>query len=198
MLRSSEFLSRGGAGWDWAKVLRPQDVELRCDGRRLEIQEFALANEMSIFLRSSKTDQFNEGTVLTHHLAGSDNLDLCVVRAFRDLGMQYPEVFRDEASMPLSRWESGAPVTRDQVRRLLAEAAAARGVAVEAMGVHSLRSGGASALYHATGGNKSLVQRLGRWASEAFSGYVWEDRTLTRGLAGAMLAAPWAAHAAAY
>ena len=86
--------------------------------------------------------------------------------------------------------------TADALR--LAEAAAARGVAIEAMGVHSLRSGGASALYHATGGNKSLVQRLGRWASEAFSGYVWEDRTLARGLASAMLAAPWAAHAAAY
>ena len=59
---------------------------------------------------------------------------------------------------------------------------------------HSLRVGGASALYHATGGNAPVVKRLGRWASEAYEGYIWEDRTLTKGLAGAMLAAPWHVH----
>ena len=35
--------------------------------------------------RTSKSDQFNEGCLLTHHLAGDDQLDLCVVRAARDL-----------------------------------------------------------------------------------------------------------------
>ncbi len=51
-------------------------------------------------------------------------------------------------------------------------------------------------MYHATGGNKNVVKRLGRWASEAFEGYLWEDRTLTRGLASAMLRAPWHVHGA--
>ena len=68
------------------------------------------------------------------------------------------------------------------------------GLPAEALNTHSLRAGGASALFHATGGNIPVVKRLGRWASEAFEGYLWEDHTLTRGLAGAMLAAPWHVH----
>ena len=72
------------------------------------------------------------------------------------------------------------------------------GIPASAVGTHSLRVGGATAVYAVTKGNKDLVQRLGRWASDAFQGYVWEDRTLTLGLAGAMLRAPWGPHMAAY
>ena len=122
MLRSSEFLSRGGAGWDLGKVLRPRDIELRCDGRRLEEGEYQLANEVSIFLRQSKSDQYNEGCVLTHHAASNNNIDLCVVRALRDLAMAAPQRWREERDLPLSRWEDGTPVTRTQIRGLLAQA----------------------------------------------------------------------------
>ena len=69
----------------------------------------------------------------------------------------------------------------------------AEGIPESEVGVHSLRSGGASALNHASGGNKAFVQRLGRWASEAFQGYIWEDRTLTVSL----LTGPAAAEAEA-
>ena len=89
-------------------------------------------------------------------------------------------------------------MTRDQVRRLMSQAGAALGIPPEATGIHSLRSGGASALYQATGGNIPLVKRLGRWSSEAFEGYIWEDRTLTRGLAASMLSAPWSIHPATW
>ena len=66
-----------------------------------------------------------------------------------------------------------------------------------AIGTRSLRVGGATAAYHATDGNKGTVQRLGRWASDAFQGYVWEGRTLMRTLAARMLRAPWGPHMAA-
>ena len=87
-------------------------------------------------------------------------------------------------------------MTRDQIRRLLAQAAESLGVPPEAIGIHSLRSGGASAVYAASGGNKDLTKRIGRWASDAFVGYVWEDSELTRGLADAMIRAPWHVHQA--
>ena len=58
--------------------------------------------------------------------------------------------------------------------------------------------GGATAVYQASQGNKDLVQRLGRWASDAFQGYVWEDPELTRGLLTRMLKAPWSPHMAAF
>ena len=47
------------------------------------------------------------------------------------------------------------------------------------------------------GGNIALVKRLGRWASDAFEGYIWEDRELTKGLSSKMIAAPWHVHGAA-
>ena len=96
------------------------------------------------------------------------------------------------------RWEDGSPVTRVQVRRILGEAAEEFGIPKEATGTHSLRVGGASALYLATGGNKDLVQRLGRWSSDAFQGYIWEDPSWTAGLASSMLRTPWGPHMAAF
>ena len=198
LLRSSEFLSRGGAGWDNGKVLRGKDFALKCDGRALGRGEYHLANELAVFLRSSKADQYNEGAQLVHHIAGPDCLDLCCVRAVRDIALCMPERFEEEAALPLFRWEGGEAVTRNEIRKLLGDAAVMHGVPYEVLGLHSLRSGGASALYQASGGNIGLVKRLGRWQSEAFEGYIWEDRELTRGLASAMIRAPWHVHAASY
>ena len=150
MLRSSEFRSRGGAGWDFGKVLRPCDIELREEGRKLGPGEWHRATEVSIYLRSSKSDQYNEGCLLTHHLASEQDMDLCVVRAVRDLAMSYPSLWEEEAHLPLSRWENGKPVTRDEIRRMLSNAAVEQGLPESAVSVHSLRSGGASALFQAS------------------------------------------------
>ena len=52
-------------------------------------------------------------------------------------------------------------------------------------GSHSLRIGGATALYQST---KDLeqVKRFGRWTSDAFHGYLWESHERQRGLATRM------------
>ena len=50
---------------------------------------------------------------------------------------------------------------------------------------HSLRRGGASALF-AAGSSRLLIQQLGRWASDAFHAYLWESHEDTLGLAGKM------------
>ena len=158
------------------------------------------ANELVVCLRESKADQFNEGCVLTHHLAADSEADLCVVRALRDLFAVFPERAPGgaEEDMPLFRWEDGSDFSRCQMRKLLADAGEEFGIPADATGTHSLRIGGATAVYAATGGNKDKTQRLGRWASDAFQGYVWEDRLFTRGLATSMLQAPWDPHRAAY
>ena len=87
---------------------------------------------------------------------------------------------------------------RNQMRRWLGEAGEEMGIPKEVTGTHSLRVGGATAVYAASGGNAKLVQRLGRWASDAFQGYVWEDRSLTAGLPTQMLRAPWAPHMSSF
>ena len=39
------------------------------------------------------------------------------------------------------------------------------------------------------------MKRLGRWSSDVYEGYVWEDRLLTKGLSSQMITAPWAVNA---
>ena len=53
---------------------------------------------------------------------------------------------------------------------------------------HSLRFGGASALWAAYR-DSAVVKRWGRWASEAFQGYLWEARGNAAGVATAMASA---------
>jgi len=118
------------------------------------------------------------------------------VRALRDLVAAFPERGPGgvEESMPIMRWADASPVTQPHIRKVLRGAAVDLGMPADATGTHSLRVAGATAIYAATQGNKGLVQRMGRWASDAFQGYVWEDRSLTLGLASKMVAAPWAPH----
>ena len=54
-------------------------------------------------------------------------------------------------------------------------------------GSHSLRIGGATALYNYFK-DIELVKRFGRWRSGAFHVYLWEGNDLTRGVAKAMSA----------
>ena len=153
---------------------------------------------MSLFLRSSKADQYNNGCLLNHHRADEANADLCPVRSLWALFRLFPERAQEERYLPLFRWADGSAATRDQIRRRLQRAGLALGIPADATGMHSLRSGGATAIYNATGGNVPLVKRLGRWASDAFEGYIWEDSQLTRGLSSNMLNAPWSVHSATW
>ena len=93
------------------------------------------------------------------------------------------------------RWESGEAVTQGELRRILGQAGVAMGIPWESVGTHSLRFGGASAIFQCSGGNSALVKRLGRWSSDVYEGYVWEDRLLTKGLSSQMITAPWAVNA---
>ena len=96
------------------------------------------------------------------------------------------------------RWEDGSPVTRSQLRKYLGHAGEQLGVPRSKTGTHSLRVGGATAVYTATRGNNDKTQRLGRSASDTFQVYIWEDRSLTQGLSSAMLRAPWSPHMGAF
>ncbi len=79
-------------------------------------------------------------------------------------------------------------VKRETLEGWLRAAAAANGLPVDRVGTHSLRVGGATALYNA-GWELAAVQRFGRWASGAFHGYLWDSREGSRGIAAAMTTA---------
>ena len=65
----------------------------------------------------------------------------------------------------------------------------------ERYGSHSLRVGGATALWDSNGGNVALVRRLGRWSSDAVNTYLWDLPVLGGGVTQGMLRAstdvPW-------
>ena len=52
---------------------------------------------------------------------------------------------------------------------------------------HSLRIGGATALYHKFK-DIEIVKRMGRWKSSAFQGYLWSAEEDSKGLAQQMAA----------
>ena len=83
---------------------------------------------------------------------------------------------------------SGAYLSRGDVRKSLEAAAIAEGVDPNHLGSHSLRIGGASALW-ASFKDTALIQRWGRWKSDAFQGYIWEDSEVAKGVADQMAAA---------
>ena len=95
------------------------------------------------------------------------------------------------------RWEDGSPVKRSEIRRVLALAAVAKGYPRERLGAHSLRVGGATALWVSSGGNADLVKRLGRWKSDAVDRYLWVLPTapggITQGMLSAVTDVPWGA-----
>ena len=72
-----------------------------------------------------------------------------------------------------------------QVQEATQGAAATANVPKERIATHSLRIGGASALLHA-GFSVALIQRWGRWASDAFQSYLWESSEDARGVAAKM------------
>ena len=64
-------------------------------------------------------------------------------------------------------------------------AAEAKGLPAARFKSHSLRIGGASAIYHATG-DTEVVKRYGRWSSGAFHRYLWESDEQHKQLAAKM------------
>ena len=81
----------------------------------------------------------------------------------------------------------GEPIRRLDIKSLLDEAAEAAGIHPSHLGSHSLRIGGATAMYHAIPDLERL-KRFGRWKSSAFHVYLWEAHEPQKGLAEAMSA----------
>ena len=90
-----------------------------------------------------------------------------------------------DAHHPLFRWSSGRDVRREDLQRVLQEAAQGVGLPAERFKSHSLRIGGASAMLHATG-HFDLVKRFGRWSSDAVHGYLHDSAEQSLGLAASM------------
>ena len=139
---------------------------------------------MVIWFKASKVDQMKAGEARNHYRTG-DADDLCPVRALEMLQHHFPERFTTERHLPLCRRADGSPLKREHIQEVLEQAAREEGLPADRMRSHSLRIGGATALYHVYG-DVELIKRYGRWSSTAFHAYLWESNEGARGLAASM------------
>ena len=72
---------------------------------------------------------------------------------------------------PLFRWSAGQSLKRTEVQSFLQQAARGVGLPPERFMSHSLRIGGATALYQSSG-EIEVVKRMGRWSSSAVQRYL--------------------------
>ena len=148
------------------------------------VVSFASADEAMLWFKASKADQLKFGCARNHYRT---HQPLCVVEALEVLQRHFPQRFRGgaEAHLPLCRWADGSPVRRDQIQETLERGAIACGFSPDRFRTHSLRIGGATALYHVRP-DVALIQRFGRWTSSAFQAYLWEANEMAKGIGEAM------------
>ena len=153
--RASEYLAPE-AGEGAAKGVRGVDVVPRLQGST--VRSLALADEVVLTIRWSKTDQLNEGNVKNHFRAAGE---LCVIEALQHVQARAPERWYTERHDHLLRWANGKPARHHEVQAPIMQAAAALGGDPARIGTHSLRFGGASALWAAYR-DSAVVKRWGR------------------------------------
>ena len=163
------------------KGLRGCDLQAFADGK--PVASFAEADEVRLCIRGSKVDQLNQGHVMNHFR--TQNAELCVVGALELYQRHAPDRFGKNQTGAVFTWASGKQVTRACLQQVLVRSAEALGLPPDRMASHSLRFGGATAIWAAYK-DSALVKRWGRWASDAFHGYLWEDKDNARGVAEAM------------
>ena len=169
MLRAKEYADSGGV--DLNMIVRGCDLKLTYDGDKVGVWE--KANELSLQFRKTKADQQSFGESKT--VASTGVPGLCPVVAVQDLRQVAPQRFDDgqDAWKPVFRWCKGTTLKRLEVQALLQKAAVAQGLPPARFMSHSLRIGGASALFQATG-EIEAVKRAGRWTSSAVQRYLWD------------------------
>ena len=92
-----------------------------------------------------------------------------------------PQRFSANTNKPFSRLGNDALITDHQLTLVIKRAAARNGLNPLLYSIHSLRAGGATALFRATG-DVDLVGRFGRWKGRSIHGYIWESHVMLHGI----------------
>lgn len=182
LLRASEYLCVGYNQPE--KGLRGQDVVLKAQGQECTLETIKEADEVILTIRGSKTDIYNRGEIRNHFRAEGN---VCPVRAAIAIFLNFPQRYGggNDALGPLFRTADDKLLPRGAVQAAIEAAAKALNMPPGDLGTHSLRFGGASAIWAAYG-ESALVKRWGRWASDSFQTYLWDAREASRDIAKRM------------
>ena len=193
VLLSWFFMLRMGEMFDNNDKCRPSgrhpliisDIDLLCKGNLTHRGEHV--DEIMAHISGSKTDWLNQGCVRSHAQVdpSSPNAHICAVKALRGLFAIYPAKFTKHLDQGFSTWRTGDNIPPTTVNALLRSAVAKNGHNPLAFALHSLRVGGATALYRATR-DIDLVARFGRWKAAFISAYLWEIHRTMAGLSDYM------------
>ncbi|CAK9031018.1 unnamed protein product [Durusdinium trenchii] len=144
MLRAKEYCDSGGV--DAHMIIRGMDVRLTKNGQ--DVKEGA--NEVTLQFRKTKADQEAFGSCKNHGLDGRDVSLSCTSPGRATTGSPAKVFTGPEAHLPLFRWGNGTTLRRTEVQAVLQKAAKAEGLPEDRFMSHSLRIGGASALFQAS------------------------------------------------
>jgi hypothetical protein len=174
LLRASEYLAHDDEGlFEEEKVIRWTEVTFRRCGEVVCPETSPEEpDEVVVKFRASKTDQFKAGCVRNLFATGLE--DLCPVRALWALAK---ELGPDRRRGPVMVVPGEDPIGRREITDVLVRAATAVSESTERLSTHSLRAGGATALY-AAGYSEKEITYHGRWASDSWLVYV--HRTVAR------------------
>ncbi|OWY91679.1 hypothetical protein PHMEG_00039641, partial [Phytophthora megakarya] len=179
LLRRSEYLAQGKRAQHYA--ISRADVQLT-DRNHQRCKRLAMVEQATITIRGSKADQFGEGTSRT--LGRSGATWLCPVQALWFL-VQYHESVRAHVNSPLCQVTTNHVLHVKEVVMTVNQAATAVRQNPDRFGSHSLRSGGATALFIA-GVDSLAVKKFGCWRSDAVEVYTVLKMDLTSTLAEKM------------
>ena len=183
-MRASEYASTPSKT---VHHLRQQDVQLH-DKHGNIARSLEEAQSVSVFFRSSKTDQTARGC--TRSLSRSGNPVLCPVVAawsLRNIGRKIQARPTDPLCVYTTkgnkRYHVSIALITDAVRR----AARCSGANPKAFSSHSLRSGGTTQMFLG-GSSDATVQLFGRWKSDAYKLYIRIETSKNQRIASQMIA----------
>ena len=182
LLRASEYLCVGYNQPE--KGPRGQDVVLKSHGQECTLENIKEADEVILTIRGSKTDIYNRGEIRNHFRSEGS---VCPVKAAISVFLNFPQRYGggNDAFGPLFRTADDKLLPRGAVQAAIEASAKALNMPPGDLGTHSLRFGGASAIWAAYG-ESALVKRWGRWASDSFQTYLWDAREASRDIAKKM------------
>ena len=144
------------------------DIDPLCGGKLAH--RGAHVGEIRIHISGPKTDWLNQGCARPHARVRSDspNAEICVARALVELHQMFPAKFTNHRDGLLAMWRNGDHIAPKHVTSLLRSTVIKNGLNPSAFPLHSLRAGGATALYRAAQ-DIDLAARFGRWETRPIS-----------------------------
>ena len=186
LLRASEYVAKDGKV-HIEKILLADDLSVYRKGVHIPISQVDQADELVINLRGSKTDIYNEGNKLNIKLTPGVEPPEHPLILLRLAYAMKPAAF--QGGHPLfTKDDNKTVISRSEVNKALKLAALKLGLDPDDHTTHSLRAGGATALWRA-GWPPAKIKRRGRWLSDCWLiYYIWPGREEADGIVEDVLA----------